>query len=251
MKLEGKVAVVTGAGSGIGRAIAVKYAAEGASVVVTDLVKEKVEETAHLLEKAGAKVIAVAGDVSSDADVGRMIDAARSSWGTVDVLCNNAGVMDRLFPLHEVTDELWNKILGVNLGGAFYTCRRVLPLMLEKKSGTIVNIASVAGLHGGRGGAAYTASKHALIGLTKSIAWFYGPQGIRANALCPGAIETPLGTSGQPSMAGIKRMQPYFTALPRSGQPEEIASVAAFLASSESAYVNGDALVVDGGWSTF
>jgi len=245
--LKGKVAIVTGAGSGIGRAAAARLAGAGARVVLADVARDKVEEAAQAI---GGEVRAVPGDISVDADAGRIVAAARE-WGRLDVLVNNAGVMDKLTPLHEVTDELWQKVMGVNAGGTFNMCRRALPAMMEQKAGAIVNVASVAGLQGGRGGAAYTASKHAVIGLTKSLAWFYGPQGIRANAVCPGAVDTPLGPGGIPSQDGIQRMMGYVKLIPRSGKADEIAAAIAFLASDDAVYVNGATLLVDGGWSTF
>ena len=250
MRYQGKVVIVTGAASGIGRAVATRLASEGARLVIADLTADKLEEAATALRASGAEVRAVAGDVSVEADVARILDGARE-LGRLDVLVINAGVMDKLTPLHEVTDDLWQKVMAVNVGGAFALCRRALPLMMEAKAGAIVNVASVAGLNGGRGGAAYTASKHALIGLTKSMAWYYGPHGVRANAVCPGAVDTPLGPGGMPSMAGIKRMQQQLGGLPRSAKPEEIAAAVAFLGSDDASYVNGAALVVDAGWSTF
>lgn len=250
MKLENKVCIITGGGSGIGRGMALRFAAEGAKLVIADIDGERVEKVLGGVRQAGAEAVGLVADVSKDADVGRIFEAALT-FGRVDVLCNNAGVMDQFIPIAEVTDDHWNRILGINLNGAFFACRRAIPLMLEQGGGVIVNTASVAGLHGGRGGGAYTASKHALVGLTRSIAWFYGPKGIRCNALCPGSVSTAIGLGGEPNPGGFERMSPYFPTVPRPGKSAEVASAALFLASSESSYVNGATLLVDGGWSVY
>jgi NAD(P)-dependent dehydrogenase (short-subunit alcohol dehydrogenase family) len=251
MKLQDKVCIITGAGSGIGRAMALRFAQEGARLVLTDVVPERVEEVTAAVREAGAVATGVVGDISSDADVGRVIDAAVRDFQRIDVLCNNAGIMDRFVPLDQVTDEHWEKVLGINLEGAFFACRRAIPIMLEQGGGAIVNTASAAALAGGRGGAAYTVSKHGLLGLTRHIAWFYGPKGIRANAICPGAITTGIGVGGEPNPAGFERMRPHFRTVPPPAEAGEVAGAALFLASGDSSYVNGAALAVDGGWLAF
>lgn len=250
MRFSDKSVLITGAGSGMGRSMALLFAAEGAKVVAADVVGPRAEETAAQVRQAGGEALAVTADVSSSDSVDQMVEAALRAYGKIDVLCNNAGIMDRMMPVAEVTDELWQRVLAVNLTGPFLACRRVIPLMLERGGGVILNIASVGGLQGGRAGAAYTTSKHGLIGLTKNIAWMYGDKGIRCSAICPGAIETAIGLGGEPSQLGLERAQRGMATLPRPGKPEEVARAALFLASDDASYINGAVLVVDGGWTS-
>jgi len=218
MKLQDKVIVVTGAASGMGKAIATLFAKEGA--------KEE--------------------------DVQQMIDTAVNTYGTLDVLVNNAGIMDNMVPAADLTDELWDKVLAVNTTGPMRAIRKALPIFLEKGKGTIVNIASVAGLNGSRAGAAYTASKHAVIGLTKNVAFQYAPQGIRCNAIAPGGVNTNIGTTmASPNPFGLERASAGSSFNPRSAEPEEIATVALFLATEDSSFVNGAVIVADAGWTTY
>jgi len=250
-RLSEKVVVITGAGSGIGRAMATLFAQEGAKVVVADIVEERVAEVVEEIKQAGGAATGTIVNVAAENDVGGMIDKAVEVYGRLDILCNNAGVMDRMAPAHEVSDELWARVLGINLTGPFMAARKAIPIMREQGSGVILNTSSLSGLFGGRAGAAYTASKHGLIGLTKSIAFMYAAEGIRCNAICPGGVETAIGVGGQPSAFGYGRMQLGFGTNPRLGQPEEIARVALTLVSDESSFVNGAVVVIDGGWSAY
>ncbi len=248
MKLYGKVALVTGAGSGIGRAIAERYIAEGANVVAADIDPVRLDALSRAMELAGCTVTTIAGDVSDCASAEAMVDLAIKTFGHLDIVVNNAAVMDEFMPLGEVDNELWRHVLGVNLDGPMYITRRALPGMITQGHGVFVNVASVAGVGGGTAGTAYTTSKHALIGLTRSIAYQYAQKRIRANALCPGGVSTHLQVNN-PSHLGFERLQTMLASSVRVATPEEIAHVALFLASDESSFVNGDVLMADGGWT--
>lgn len=249
--LDGQVAVITGAASGMGRAMARRFAAEGARLVLADLQTEKLEKVAGELAEAGHEVAYEVVDVSEAADVERLIGRAQSDFGGVDTLCNNAGILDNLTPLHDTDEALWDRLLGVNAKGPYLASRLAVKLMMDQGGGSIINTASAAGNHGGRGGAAYTASKHAVVGLTKSIAWFYGPHNIRCNAICPGAIMTAMASSFTPHAEGFERYSKHFPTVPPFGKARDIADVAVFLASDEARYVNGAVIPVDGGWVAY
>ena len=241
MKLQDKVAVITGAASGIGRSMARAFAAEGATVVAVDLDEARLAKVTAELDCEG-----VVADIASEAGLAAMFQRPR-----VDILCNNAGILDALTPLHEVDDAMWEKVMHVNTTAPFRACRAVIPLMVENGGGVIVNTCSAAALSGGRAGAAYTASKHALLGLTRSIAWYYGSQGIRCNALAPGAIQTKMHFRQAPHPEGMQKYSQYFQTMPPHGEAKAVADAALFLASDDSRYVNGDVLTVDGGWNAF
>ncbi|MDB5575551.1 MAG: 3-oxoacyl-(Acyl-carrier-protein) reductase [Bradyrhizobium sp.] len=247
-KLRDKVAVVTGSGKGIGRAIAERFAEAGASLVCCDIDESSAQSAADQINAAGGIAIAVRTDVSDKASVEQLVSTSLKKFGHVDIVCNNAGVLDDFTPLGDVTDELWQRIIGINLTGTFLVSRAFLPGMLERKSGTFVNLASMAGLVAQTGGLAYTVSKHGVIGLTRQVSADYGPHGIRANAICPGAIETDLSRSFLDQSPEVLKVAESVPA-GRLGKPEEIASLALYLASDESAFVFGAAMVIDGGWT--
>jgi len=252
MKLAGKVAVVTGAASGMGKAIAELFAAEGAKVVAADLNLSGVEAVVRGIAERGGAAVAVQANVASEEDVQRMIDTAVERYGTLDILVNNAGIMDNFVPAGDVTDELWEKVFAVNTTGTMRATRRALKIFTEKQSGVIVNIASVGGLFGSRAGAAYTASKHAVIGLTKNVAFQYAGLGIRCNAIAPGGVNTNIGaTITAPHPFGMEQAMKGMGINPRSGESEEIAKAALFLASDDASFVNGAVLVADGGWTAY
>jgi NAD(P)-dependent dehydrogenase (short-subunit alcohol dehydrogenase family) len=246
LQLQDKVAVITGAASGIGRATVQAFAEEGARIVAADINAQGLSELGTV-----AGVHTIVADVSKQCDVDRMIDAAVERYGRLDLLCNVAGIMDRLLPVTEVTDEVWQRVLGINLTAPFMTSRRAIPVMLKNGGGSIINIASVGGLSGGRSGAAYAASKHGLIGLTKNTACCYGSSGIRCVAICPGPVETAIGLGGQPSEIGMSVFGKTAAAMPRVAKPVEIAKVVLFAASDAASFVNGAVLVVDGGWTAY
>jgi len=251
MRLEGKTALITGAGSGMGRAMAERFTAEGASVLLADVVKERVDEVVQAITAAGGTAVGVTVDVSNEADVDRMIDTAVERFGHLDILVNNAGIMDRMVPIGDLDTELWRRVMSVNVDGPLFAMRRAVRHMAERGGGAILNIASGGGVQGARAGAAYTASKHALIGLTRNTAYMYAPKGIRCNAICPGGVETAIGVGGMPHEEGLQRMQLGAGNMGRIGRPEEIANVALLLVSDEASYVSGAAVVVDGGWTAY
>lgn len=245
-RFEGRTAIVTGAGSGIGRAVALRLAAEGARVVIADVSTDRVEAVVAEIDGAHAgRAVGVAGDVARQADVDRIVDAAGS---TIDVLANVAGIMDGFLPPHEVDDETWERVLGVNLTGPMRLTRAVLATMRPAGRGSIVNVASEASLRAGASGAAYTSSKHGLIGLTRSTAVFYGPSGIRCNAVCPGAVLTNIEAMPRSDFAmGV--LGPHLGVIPAPATAEQLAAAICWLASDDSANVNGAVLTSDGGWS--
>jgi len=251
MKLENKSAIVTGAAGGIGSAIVKQFAGEGAKIIATDVNAQALEGVVSEINRAGGQATAVPGDVTSEEDIRAMVKAATSTYGRLDIRVNNAGIMDKLTPLHDVDSDLWERVMSINLKGPAMLCREALKVMITQEAGVIVNVASVAGLRGGRAGPVYTTSKHGIVGLTKSIAWFYEPQGIRANVVCPGNIETELGTGGDPHKVGMRRYIPYFDTMPRFAKPEEIASAVVFLASDEASFVSGAVMAVDKSWSSY
>ncbi len=245
-RFAGRTLVVTGAGSGIGRATALRLHAEGATVVATDVVAERLDALAAETgaERSG-RLRLVAGDVAEAGTVDRVVDAAR---GRLDGLANVAGIMDGFLPVGEVDDETWDRVLRVNLTAPMRLTRAALPLLLDG-GGSVVTVASEAALRGSAAGAAYTASKHAVLGLTRSLAFMYGPQGLRANAVAPGAVATNIEGRMRSALAG-QRVGPV---LQSAGlvvaQPEAPAAAIAWLLSDDAANVNGAVLPSDGGWS--
>jgi NAD(P)-dependent dehydrogenase (short-subunit alcohol dehydrogenase family) len=241
MRLEGKVAVITGAASGIGRSMARCFAAQGALVVAVDIDATGLDKVVAELGCEG-----VVADISDSAGLEAIVDRP-----VIDILCNNAGVLDRLTPLLDVDDAMWERVMTINVKAPFQLCKSVLPGMIERGGGVIVNTCSAAALSGGRAGCAYTVSKHGLLGLTRSIAWFYGSEGIRCNAIAPGAIQTKMHMREVPHQAGIEKYSPYFPTIPQHGKAMAVAETALFLASDAASYVNGEILSVDGGWNAF
>jgi NAD(P)-dependent dehydrogenase (short-subunit alcohol dehydrogenase family) len=249
VRLQDKVAVITGAGSGMGRVAAQLFAGQGAKVVVAEFGEEAGAETVRLVESAGGSATFVRTDVSNEASAKGMIDHALSTFGRVDVLYNNAGVMPEAD--HSVTDtavEVWDQVMAVNVRGVFLGCKYAIPAMEASGGGSIINIASFVALLGcSVPQDAYTASKGAVLSLTRSLAVQFGPKGIRTNAICPGPVETPLLMDWLVKDEEAKRIRLARNPSGRFGKPEEIVHMAVYLASDESRWTNGAQLVVDGG----
>lgn len=246
--IDGRSVVITGAASGIGRAMADGFAAAGARVLLVDLSEDGVAVAVDELARAGHDAAGIAVDITVPNAAARVVDAAKEGSGRIDILCNNAGLLDDFHPVATTTDDLWDRVMAVNLTAPFTICRAALPVMAVQGAGAIVNIASVAGLYGGRAGAAYTVSKHGLIGLTRSIAAHYGQDGIRCNAICPGGVATGLAAHN-PSPEGRKVVMRSIATAVRRAEPAEIADVALYVASDDSSILNGAVIVADGGWT--
>ncbi|MEU1178573.1 glucose 1-dehydrogenase [Streptomyces sp. NPDC005820] len=247
--LEGRSVVVTGAGSGIGRATALAFAAEGARVLVADLNADGARAVVKEIEAAGGTAVAVTGDLSEQSVVDEVANTAVERFGGVDVLVNNAGIMDRMSALADVDDAEWERVIRVNLTAPFLLTRAVLPHMLAAGRGAIVSTASEAGLRGSAAGAAYTASKHGVVGLTKSLAVMYRGKGIRANAIAPGGTKTAITVDADRTAHGPAALGPHFVNVGRVAEPEEQAAAIVFLASDAASNINGVVLPVDDGWS--
>jgi NAD(P)-dependent dehydrogenase (short-subunit alcohol dehydrogenase family) len=243
-RFAGKTVVVTGAASGIGRATASRVAREGGRVVAVDLFADKLEGLVAALPDAD--LVTVAGDITKQDDVDRIVAAA---GGRIDALANVAGINDDFSPLHETTDAMWERVIAVNLTGGFKLSRAVLPLMQEARRGSIVNVASEAGLRGNASGNAYTVSKHGVVGLTKSAAFMYADQGIRVNAVAPGGVATGIPFPAGVSEVGSARLRPFQAAIPSIATAEELAASITFLLSDDAVNINGAILASDGGWS--
>ena len=236
--LKGKAAVITGGGSGIGKSMVERYLAEGASVVAADINEASLKALLEELEpEYGDKLKILKVNVSSK----------------VDVVINNAGILDNLLPIAEMPDDVWERIMNINLNSVMYACRKAVQYFLkEKREGTIINTASLSGLCAGRGGLAYTTSKFAVVGLTKNVAFMYSDAGIRCNALCPGAIESNIGSGmREPSKLGLTKAVTGNSGRHRNGSADEVATAAVFLASDAASFINGETLTIDGGWSAY
>lgn len=252
MRLQGKVAIITGAASGMGLAMATRFAAEGARIVAADWNEQRLNEAVASIQTSGGTIVGAQGNIADQATAEGLIDLALSTYGSLDVLCNNAGVMDYMQGVGELSDDIWRRVLGINLDGPMFASRRAVQHMLEHGGGSIVNTASTAGIHGGAAGAAYTASKHALVGLTRNTAWMYAARGIRCNAICPGATVTHIGETMPAERldpAGAQRAQAFAALAPAYLDPSDIASLALFLASDESRHINGAIIPADAGWA--
>ena len=242
-RFTGKTIIVTGAGSGIGRATASRVAREGGRVIAVDVSRERLDDLVD--EFPSADIVAVTADITDDQAIADIVTAAGEK---IDALANVAGIMDDMTPVHEVTDAVWKRVFAVNVDGTMKLMRAVLPSMLAREAGSIVNVASEAALRGSAAGAAYTASKHAVAGLTKSSAFMYGPSGIRVNAVAPGPVITNIeATFG--SALGAERVRAGMAVMPEAVEGDALAASITFLLSDDGVNVNGVILASDGGWS--
>ncbi|KRE31132.1 SDR family NAD(P)-dependent oxidoreductase [Agromyces sp. Soil535] len=242
-RFTGKTVIVTGAGSGIGRATASRIAREGGRVVAVDVSQERLDEFAG--EHAGADIVTLVADITDDAKVAEIVAAAGDR---VDGLANIAGIMDDMTPIGELTDAVWKRVFSVNVDGTMKLMRAVVPTMLAQGYGSIVNTASEAALRGSAAGVAYTASKHAVVGLTKSTAFMYGPSGLRVNAVAPGPTITNIEATFA-SPLGAQRVREAMAILPDAAEADALAASITFLLSDDGVNVNGVVLASDGGWS--
>jgi len=250
MRIKDKVAVITGAGSGIGLATARLFVEEGARVVAADWHQEAVDAAVAAI---GGGIVGIRANVAEEAECVAMVDRAVAEFGRIDILVNNAGVMDLFQSVADVDNATWRRCLSVNLDGPMFAMRRAVPLMLKQGGGAIVNIASVAGLGGGSAGAAYTTSKHALIGLTRSTAFQYAKLGLRCNAIAAGGVTTNIMQSVDQShldQAALARIQAYHAVNPGMLEPLDIANAVLFLASDAARHLNGAVLPIDMGWTS-
>lgn len=253
-RLENKVAIVTGAASGLGRTIALLYASEGAKVVAADVNEKNLNILKDEIISNKGIITTVITNMANEVDIVNMMKVAIDTYGTVDILVNNAGVMDDFSPVGDVTDQMWERVMAINLNGPFIAMRSVIKIMLEKKSGVIINISSIGGVQGARAGAAYTASKHAIIGLTKNTGYVYAKSGIRCNAIAPGAMETNIAATidfTKISALVNERIMPGMVLNPRAANPTEVANIALFLATEDASFINGAVIVADGGWTAY
>jgi NAD(P)-dependent dehydrogenase (short-subunit alcohol dehydrogenase family) len=253
MRLDGKVVIITGAGSGMGRAMAEVFAAEGAKVLAGEWNEETLKETCDIVRGAGGEIKGVQGNIAKPEECEKIVAAAVEAFGKLDVLVNNAGVMDNNHPIGTVDDATLERVLGINLYGTMYMTRAAIPRLEANGGGAIVNVASVAGLKGGVAGVAYTVSKHGILGLTKNTAWMYGPKGIRCNAICPGAVATNIQASMDMTKVdpfGSERLGLVYQLIPGTLQPADIASLALFLASDEASKISGACIPADAGWAS-
>jgi NAD(P)-dependent dehydrogenase (short-subunit alcohol dehydrogenase family) len=245
-----KVVIITGAGSGMGEAIARLFAEKGARVVIADMNEEWLKKTCKEINGEGFSALGVVADVSKKEDLENLVNKTIDTFKTVDILINNAGIMDNFMPVDDLDIKLWEKVMDINVKGPTILSQLVIKQLLkEKKPGVIINTASVGGMFGARGGVSYVSSKHAIIGLTKNIAAVYREDNIRCVAIAPGSVNTNIGkTLNHIDQKGVNALNKYVAAGPL-GNPQDVANVVVFLASDEAKFVNGTVITIDGGWT--
>ncbi|MGI5936892.1 MAG: glucose 1-dehydrogenase [Oscillospiraceae bacterium] len=254
MVLENKVAIVTGASSGMGREIAAAFARNGAKVLAVARRLNKLEELAKETQGFAGEIIPYEGDMMEKDQVEGMIDEAVRRFGRLDILVNNAGIMDDFSPVGNFSDIMFEKVMKLNLVAPAYSMRKAVKIFGNQGGGVIINVASIGGLFGARAGAVYTASKHGLIGLTKNTAFMYRSKNIRCNAICPGSIKTEVASGEfmqKINKAGMDVAMQGISLVDSPGEVDQIAEVAVFLASDASSYITGQCIVVDGGWTSY
>jgi NAD(P)-dependent dehydrogenase (short-subunit alcohol dehydrogenase family) len=254
-QLQGKVALITGSGRGQGLAAAKRFAAEGAKIVINDLDEQSVNEAITAVRAVGGEAVGAVGDVSKATDVQSVLAVAKEKLGGLDILYNNAGIgysANKRFgvamtDILHCTEDDWKRILDINIGGVFLFCKYGIPMLIERGGGVIINTASIAALRGAADAHAYTATKGAIVALTRALAVTYGPKGVRANTICPGVIDTEMIHDTLIASEGIRSLLAKATPVSRIGTAEDIADVALFLASDASRFITGEAIAVDGG----
>lgn len=252
MRLEGKVVILTGASSGIGEATALRLAEEGAKLAVIARRYQRLEKLAEKAKGMEGEIYPLAGDMVKDEDIKKAVKTAVEKYGRLDVVVNNAGILDGFLSADNMEDHVWDQVMAVNVTGPMKLIREAMPYMKDQESGNIINISSVGGLFGAKGGLGYVASKHAIIGMTKHIAAIFGDKGIRCNVIAPGSIETEIGqTVSEPNMMVLDKVMKTAGVYPVVGEPNDIANLILFLASDESKFINGATIVSDGGWTVY
>jgi NAD(P)-dependent dehydrogenase (short-subunit alcohol dehydrogenase family) len=252
--LANKTAIITGAGSGMGKAMVSLFLKEGCKVLAADIHTNRLHELEKENSALKGSLSTLVTNMAEEGDIERMIQTAVQDFGGIDILINNAGIMDHFAPVGELDNAMWEKVMKVNVEGPFKAMRSVIPHFLKKNKGVIINIASIGGLQGARAGAVYTASKHALIGLTKNTGYMYSKSGIRCNAIAPGAVTTNIGdTIDMSKITPLvnDRIMSGMVLNPRTADASEIATVALFLASDAASFVNGAVITADGGWTAY
>ncbi|WP_232833806.1 SDR family NAD(P)-dependent oxidoreductase [Saliphagus sp. LR7] len=248
VSIADSVVVITGGASGMGRSMAHEFADDGASVVLVDVDEDGLDEVTDEIEANGGEAIGVVGDVSDPDSMENVVERATDEYDTIDVLCNNAGILDDYTPAGEASEDLWDRVIDINLKGVFLLTKEALPILTEgDDEGVVINTASIAGKVAGGGGAAYTSSKHGVIGFTKQLSYDYGPE-IRANAVCPGFIETGMTEEMIEETPDEINEIVQSTPAERYADPDEVARVVRFLASDDASFMHGTAVDVDGGW---